>query len=83
MAEHANGIKGDFGHIRNALLGHMAGKPGGGRTSGWPETGKAFGNDLRRLMPAMAKIGIAITIPSRWGKGTYCHIRHTATRDAS
>jgi hypothetical protein len=83
IAKYPAGIKGTFDEVLTALRAHMAANADGGKTTGWPETGKAFGNELRRLMPAMAQIGVVIEIGPRTGRGSVCSIRRTVTRAAA
>ena len=68
-------IEGNFDAVRQALRDYATTEMGGIRNADdWPNTGKSFGDQLRRLIPPMRRIGIEIKVLKRNKNGTRCMI---------
>ena len=79
LGQNPKGISGNHTEISRALRAHYA--SGVGRDAvinDWPEGGKAFGNAMRRLQPALVKIGIAAKRSGRVRQGFTWSIRRTS-----
>ena len=77
LGENNGQIFGSYTHVHDQLLHHQTTK--GGVTStldGWPKRGKAFGNELRRLTPALQQKGISVRVTGPKKDGFYCSIKH-------
>jgi hypothetical protein len=71
VAAKSDGVSGTFAEIAGALKEHLASnKQTAFRDKDWPDTGKDFGNRLRRLRPAMLQIGIEIEFGPRKNNGS-------------
>ena len=79
VAGHKEPLTGTVGAIGEKLRQHWQAMPGmKTKNSIWPESGKAIGNALHRLQPAMRLVGISIDFGPRKGDGYTCTIRKKA-----
>ena len=68
-------IVGIFDVLNRIIRDHAADKMGGvQRSDDWPSSGRAFGDQLRRLTAPMRQLGIQIEILKRNKSGTRCRI---------
>ena len=79
VAKHKEPLSGTVGAIGEQLHKHWQEMPGmKTKNSIWPGSGKAIGNALHRLQPAMRLVGISIVFGPRKGDGYTCTIRKNA-----
>ncbi len=84
MTPNREALTGTHSEICKVLHRHYAGTASNDAKRGaWPIGGKAFGNEIRRLQPALGKIGIVVRRGSRVSDGYTWSIRRAAQPLAS
>ncbi len=69
-------LDGPIGRINELLRRHVSGRQGSltGSMMGWPRTDRAFGEELRRVAPGLALIGIKVQMGKRMADGYHVKI---------